>query len=61
MNELDKQLYEIVHLGDIEAVKKLISLGANLNCQVEEEDGETIFTRAILTEIIAFRKPSLMK
>ena len=47
MTDLDHQLRSIVHLGSIAMVELLISRGANLNAQIEEDDGETIFTRAV--------------
>lgn len=47
MKDLDHQLRAIVHLGSLATVEHLISRGANLNAQIEEDDGETIFTRAV--------------
>jgi ankyrin repeat protein len=45
MTELDRQLAEVVSLGDFQTVAFLVLQGANLNATGEQ--GETLFTRAI--------------
>lgn len=47
LSELDKQLREAAIDGNLQAVKELIGRGADLNASCEEDDGETIFARAL--------------
>lgn len=48
MNELDQQLRDAAQDGNLQVVKDLVARGANLNAPSQEDDGETIFTRALL-------------